>query len=118
MSRIVIALLALVALAGAAAAQDEPDPFAAADDPFADTADPFAALEANVSEVEESADVTTAAPVPAVTTDDATPAPAAPAETAPAAAEPATGDNDAPGFGVVALIAALAATGLLMKRRR
>lgn len=120
MMRAAIAALALLFLAGVAAAQDEPDPFADADDPFADEENPFAALEANVTDAEE----TLAAEVDDSTSGDVAseeqavaPAPeATSADAAPAASEPPAG-NDTPGVGVLASLAALLVAFALIKRR-
>lgn len=123
MMRAAIAALALLFLAGVAAAQDEPDPFAEADDPFANEENPFAALEANVTDAEETlaadADESTRAADAGSDEEAVAPAPAPtaePADAAPAASEPPAGNNT-PGVGVLASLAALLVAFALIKRR-
>lgn len=115
-------LVALLALAGAAAAQtEEPDPFAEDADIFGD--DPFAALDENITEtqqLQDTAEGAKSAAAAATGASETAPAPApTPAPSAPPAAapqEPAE-EKGAPGFEAVAVMGALAVALLVMRRR-
>lgn len=114
-----LALAALLALAGTAAAQDEEDPFASADDPFASSEDPFEALEANVTGAEAQLDEDAGDVLANDDGDDDAAdhedAAAAPAPAPAKAPEPEA--KDTPGVGLLGVAGALASALALGRRR-